>query len=303
MYKTPELSQMAKILAEELGAHGVNLKHTQALVMVARMLGARTLQAAQASAEVQAGVRARACALAQAARVMFDTLGRFEDEPYGVISAIRHALARGEHAGSRAVEQAMHELFGQADSPVVSAAYEAHPVAALPELFDALIERLAAPLRHDAQRAPEANETLYQGEMLDWRVGEGSALEELPETHRARFEVRVQRSGQQMLLEIAHPHARPDDIEGTDQLSLWVEVNAGRPCVHLSNDIYGDMLLTVFATRDGLVLRPDESEPMAAHAPQGTALAEFVREQYGAPALQASARQLRFLVHQRHDEN
>lgn len=299
MYKTPELSQMAKVLAEELGEHGVQLKHAQAMSMVARMLGARTLQVAQAHPEYSAGVRARAVALAQASRLMFASLGRFESG-HAVIAAIRAGFAlEGEH-GSRAVEAAMAQLFERADSPVVSEAFAPYRLDELPQLFETMVERLAATLHPDA---PGQVETLYCGEMLDWQVGEGTKLEELPEGHRSRFEVKVQRYGQQFLLEIARAHVQPEDIEGTDQLCLWVEINEGRPCVHLSNEVYGDMLLSVFATRDGLVLRPDESEPMLAQAPHGTALAEFVAEQYGAPGWSREAQQLRFVVHKTYDEN
>lgn len=302
MHKTPELSQMAKVLAEELGERGVQLKHTQAMSMVARMLGARTLQVAQAHSEYSAGVRARAVALAQASRLMFASLGRFENG-YDVIAAIRAGFALADEHGSRAVETAMAQLFERADSPVVSEAFAPYRLDELPQLFETMVERLAATLRPDAPAAPGQVETLYCGEMLDWRVSEGTKPGELPEGHRGRFEVKVQRHGQQFLLEIARAHVRPEDIEGTDQLSLWVEINEGRPCVHLTNEVYGDMLLSVFATRDGLVLRPDEGEPILARSPRDTALAEFVAEQYGASARHREAQQLRFVVHKTCDEN
>lgn len=301
MYKTPELTQMAKVLAQEMTERGVTLKHTQAMATVARMLGARTLQVAQGNPDFSAGVRARALAIEQAARVMFDTLGRFEGNPYAVLAAIRAGFALETTQGSRAVEQAMHKLFEQPDSPVVSEAYATHAVNELPALFDALAERLAASLLAGRNRKRSDSEVLHHGSMFDYRVGEGARLDELPEGHRSQFEVKVQRHGQQLVLDVALPHVNPDDLAGTDQLSLWVEINEGRPCVHVSNDLYGDMVLSLFATRDGLVVRPDESR-IASDPPPNTALAEFVEEQYGTPHLRASARELAFAHHKNYDD-
>lgn len=306
MYKTPELTQMAKVLAEELRARGVEMKHTQAMSTVARMLGARTLQVAQSSPEYATGVRARAIALEQASRLMFESLGRFENA-YDIIGAIRAGFALEEEQGSRAVEAAMAELFQRPDSPAVSEAFEPYRLDELPELFETMLRRLTQALLAgtDVQRTDQ--EILFRGPVQDWRVSEGLKLSELPEHHRTQFEVKMERRGSQFVLDMAPFHNTPDEIAGTDQLSLWVEVNDGRPCVHISNDIYGDMALTIFATKDGLVLRPDGDggEWIRTYpAPDGTALQTFVDEQYGDDrAFRHLRQQLCFVVQKNYEDN
>jgi hypothetical protein len=301
MYKTPELTQMAKVLAEELAGRGVQLKHTQAMSTVARMLGARTLQVAQSSPNIAAGVRTRAIAIAQAARVMFETLGRFEGDPYAVLAAIRAGFALEEAHGSRSVEHAMHELFGQADSPVVSEAYSVHTLDDLPALFDTLVERLADSLLAGQKPKQGDCEVLYRGFMRDYRFDEGIALAEIPESHRTQFEVKVQRRGAHVLLDITQPHLTPEEVAGTDQMSLWVEINEGRPCAHVSNDVYGDSVLSLFATKDGVVVRPDEAQVTSYPPRPNTALAEFVDEQYGKPGTGSDAWALSFAHHKNYD--
>ena len=96
--------------------------------------------------------------------------------------------------------------------------------------------------------------------MFDWRVQEGEGLGELPVEHRRRYELELKRSGYQLYVDIAPAHGAPEELNGVPQMSLFVEVNEGVPCVHISNALFGDQVLTVFALEDGLYLRPDATD-------------------------------------------
>lgn len=78
MYKTPELSTMAKLLHTELAAKGFELTYAQALEMVAKTFGNRNLHAAQAKAQNNKGVDLQVFAEQEAARQMFSQLGCYK---------------------------------------------------------------------------------------------------------------------------------------------------------------------------------------------------------------------------------
>lgn len=262
MYTNPELSAQAKLLRAELQARGLTLTHAQTLEVFAKSHGARTLHVAQAKTARQ-GVNIEQLATRQTAELMFETLGRFEGQVDGLLDAISVGFALEASQGSRAVEAAMHVLFEQPDSPVVSPAFEGLRVDELPAQFALVKQRLLQTLEAvtGAPRSePESPRDVYRGPMRDWRLQEGVDTAAVPAHHQTAFEVRVQREGHQLYIDIAPPHAQPDDVQGTDQLSLFIEVNEGRPCVHVSNDCYGDQVLTLFSTRDGLYLRPDSQD-------------------------------------------
>jgi hypothetical protein len=62
------------------------------------------------------------------------------------------------------------------------------------------------------------------------------------------------------------------------------------------------MVLSLFATKDGLVMRPDESGITSYPPEPNTALAEFVEEQYNSPGRRASAHELAFAHHKNYDD-
>ena len=164
MYKQPELSSMAKILAKELEGLGLSVQHTRAMDLVSKLFGSKNLH----------------------------------------------------------VEQKRRKTSKSAVSPTG---------------------------------------LLFEGRITDWSEHE-QALEEggTSVAESQAWLARVERDGVQFYVDITPPHQTPDELEGKPQLSLFIEVNEGLPCVHLSNDRYGDQVLTVFATEDGLYLRPDSAE-------------------------------------------
>lgn len=259
MYKNPELSNQAKRLREELKAAGLELSHAQSMEMMARVQGNRTLHVAHAKQRRQ-GADISELALQQAADLVFTTLGRYEGNVLGLIESIKAAFLLEETEGSRAVETAMADIFGQKDSPKVSELFDRLMPGELPEYFEQTRQRMLQTLENQFAAPVEKSnpQRLYRGPALDWRLDDGFSLAELPEHHRTAYEVHVQRGGAQVTVDVTVPHAGPDDVEGTHQLGLTVEINQGRPCVHVTNAVYGDMLLSIFATKDGLLMRPEE---------------------------------------------
>ncbi len=260
MYKNPELSAQAKSLRKELATLGLLLSHAQTLELLAKSQGARTLHVANAKHNKQ-GVDIERLALAQASALMFESLGPYESDVRGLLDAIKAGFDLEDSGGSRAVEAEMHRLFGGEGAAKVQPAFDAHRLDELPMVFEALYRGLLQTLTSTFGVQAKADDgKLYRGPFLDWRVQEGTPLSELPAHQRTAFEVEVARNACQLYVDISLPHSSPEELEGTAQMSLFIEVNEGRPCVHLTNDRYGDQVLTVFATADGLYLRPDSEE-------------------------------------------
>lgn len=255
MQTQPEISRDAKALTAALKTLGVALKHTQAMEVVARMHGARNLATLQAGSRFKPDVAtlAREHAISQ----MFAATGRYGldvDVLFGEIEAAYRLES------SRDTEQALFHVFETVGAPVLLPHIrDTYRVDQLQEVFarffsDAarLVERTLVDTKALAAKAPDL---LYRGYMEDWRIQEGTPAEELEEEAQRRFDVKLTRSGSQFYMDIALPHASPEDLEGTDQLTLMVEVNEGKPCVHLSNQMYGDCALTVFGAGKGLYVR------------------------------------------------
>ncbi len=275
MYKSPELSARAKLLRTELAARGLSLGHAHALEVLAKLEGARNLHVAQAQS-LAARPAEQALAVEHAERLMFTSLGRYAGRSQALMHDIRAAFSL-EY--SREVEAAVADIFETDGAPVVQPHIdEFYAIERLPELFERFVaESLALVLTlrstSPAERKPGAQQVLFEGPIRDWRLEEGMDPSELDAEAQRSWHASVKRSGSQFYVDIAPPHAVPDDVEQADQMSLFVEVNDGVPCVHISNDCYGDQVLTVYATRDGLYLRPDDARfRVSTGVPQGEAL-------------------------------
>jgi len=261
MYTQPEVSRMAKLLARELAKQGVKLKHTQAMEMVAKMQGDRNLAVHQSRSrkpQLDAGSLAKEHALS----MLFVTTGRYGANADALFADIDAAFALEE---SRDVESAVWHIFGGAGAPKLHRHVEAmYRFDQLHELFmrfsaDALrlVDRTMFEARTMTARDPEV---LFQGPMADWRLQEGEDPAALDDNALRRFEGRLTRSGSQFYFDIAMPHASPDEVEGTDQLSLFIEINNGKPCVHVTSDLYGDQAVTIFGSDRGTVVRYNTEE-------------------------------------------
>lgn len=158
MYKNPELSSMAKILAQELKGQGFELKHTQALELVAKMHGARNLHVHHA--ELDKVVEA--------------------DEP----SPVRTLVLQDSSLAGDVVTSGARQLAFQADVGIHS---------------------------------------------------------------------------DSITVDVQLPGLVGDALDASDQLSLTVSVENGRPSVHIGNDRNSDSVLQVIGCEGGLYLSPTSS--------------------------------------------
>lgn len=69
-----------------------------------------------------------------------------------------------------------------------------------------------------------------------------------------------ERSAPALVIDIVPDGETIIDSKPTDRLSLSIEINDGVPCVHLTNDACAETLLSVFGSRDGLLVREGEGE-------------------------------------------
>ena len=96
----------------------------------------------------------------------------------------------------------------------------------------------------------------------DWRLGQNANYPEtasdVPETDKQEYELRVSidESTGQLYIDV--------DDGNYKGLSAIIEINEGRPCIHLANDLGGDNLLHAFALNKGIVVTPDTDEPLQA---------------------------------------
>jgi hypothetical protein len=281
-YKDPQLSAQAKRVRNELTKYGATITHAQALELVAHMQGARTVHVAQA--RNNAPIDIRELAMHQAAGLAFESTGRYGRNVQGLIAAIRAAFDKST-LGSRCVEDAVHHIFGTEDSPKVSKMFDHLKLEDLPAHFDATVESLIESLEFKA-KASEASKvsednTVFETKVYDWRVSDGSTLPELPPHHRNQFDLRVTRSANQLFVDMAPAGVPVDQLveSNVPQMTLFIEVNEGRPCVHLSNSIYGDQVLTVFFTTEGLYLRPQHTGNfIRTGTPSGPVMRELAEE-------------------------
>lgn len=316
MYKNYELSSMAKALVKELQKVGTPVDHAKALEIAARMVGSRTLHVQQAADKPSQTLKERAWAhvereLFHNVGAWSGRLPELKAELDKIVAPDFRDLSKSEQDAKalRAWEgplkgvQLTHltaglpvgdlpkTMLGEFDKALGTLKGLAQEQARVARAKSLEVARAAASLARQAKTAEEAaaaveqvfgvsskkvtGEVLYQGIMKDWAADEG-AEDLTPAQQEATFEVRVTRQGSQLAVDIAPPYAKPDELEKDSQLALLVEVNQGKPCVHLSNALGGDTVLSIFATKDGLYLAPGDSIwEIRAGTPRGAALREI----------------------------
>jgi len=90
----------------------------------------------------------------------------------------------------------------------------------------------------------------------DWRLNEGM---DVPDDHADQYILTTETEAAGMRVRVANTE--------TPQLTaeIMVEINNGVPCIHIGNGEDEDMVIHVFATRDGVAVCPDQrgiQEPM-----------------------------------------
>lgn len=109
----------------------------------------------------------------------------------------------------------------------------------------------------EANAGPELNEALlFEGHIRDWNFEEAKEEGFSNPLQKRSFNAKVERHGSQLQVDISMPHKKPDEIDNTDQLSVFIEIHEGRPRVLLSNQLYGDQVLAVYGLAGGLLLEP-----------------------------------------------
>lgn len=178
MYKNPELSSRARILARELKAMGVEIRHTQALDLLAKTEGARNLHVHQA---------------------------------------------------------------------VVA--------------------------------SPEEPTNVLEGKLYDWTEFDSDAKAAQTERQKQVFDAKVELFSDSLQVTLRLPCKEGESLEGTDQLSLSIEIDKGRPRVEVSNDVEGYPPLRITTSPGGLYLSPTTTDVrLCSGTPQDEDLQEIQSE-------------------------
>ena len=257
----------AKLLKTFLQAQGLKLPQALCLEAVAAMHGSRNWQTFESSTDADIVVNEPTAVRRLAETALEAAL--FEKLPSGqTMRTLMDSLALRQAAIDEGEEwqvskARMNELWADVKErdfcippadlpPVVERALTSMTVALKGALMDPAPERSGPP-------------EVYRRLMWDWRKAQG---EELP-VQDARTYVFSERADERVYLDFTYPHQSPDDLPlESPQLTVMFEVNEGLPCAHLYTDTYGgEVLLTVFAARDGeLLLRFDhEAERAMGH--------------------------------------
>ena len=131
-----------------------------------------------------------------------------------------------------------------------------------------------------ASRALEdANKVVFRSTAVDWQLADNPdiSLAEVPASKRTPYDVIFEQQGSQFRLLLKPVGTHLDNFEGRAVLDCLVEINEGVPCLHLTNDPADTMLVSVFATGEGLLLRPNEELVRARQASLSGAFQSLLR--------------------------
>lgn len=101
---------------------------------------------------------------------------------------------------------------------------------------------------------------VFRAPTMDWELAEQSEedRQDFPAERRTRYDFLVEEFGHQFRVLLKPEGVGLDNFEGQPVLDMLIEINDGVPCVHMTNDPADAMLLTVFASGEGIVARPDD---------------------------------------------
>jgi len=98
--------------------------------------------------------------------------------------------------------------------------------------------------------------------IVDWAIDANKTAllkfrEDIPAHRKGVYRMEMFDHGNQFRAVIAPRHRTPEEFDAKklNCLDLSFEVNEGVPCVHITNDTYGDMVLSIFGTNEGLLVR------------------------------------------------
>lgn len=261
MYKKPEVSAQAKILSAQVKAQfGLHVPHQAALELVAKMYGYTSWNACAADTQVsvtrpEKGVHA--LALSHVMNLVFSELGPWKGKEVALLDALRSAAFESDWSEADRKARALFDLreLVQSEDYALALPLLVPCIERQVRATEALLRQTGAGSHHEPEVL--ANDTVY-----DWRFqDDGDQDSQSPDPEdRQPYMLRITRDGDQFYVDIAVPHTKPDETEGTAGLSLFIEINDGKPCVHLTNDMYGDQLLSVYGVEEGVVVRTNNAE-------------------------------------------
>lgn len=89
---------------------------------------------------------------------------------------------------------------------------------------------------------------ILKAKIRDWRIAEGVEVPIEADKKPYSLTVEFDKHTGQLFVTVDG---------GKGGLTAIVEINEGRPCVHLGNDIGGDNIVHIFALEDGLIATPE----------------------------------------------
>jgi len=253
MYNDQNRSKQAKLLRDQLALKGHDISHAQCLELLAKLEGHRTLHVAQA--KPKHAIVMNELAHDQARAVMFESLGRYQDRFAEFLSDIER-IELLEDAGE--ADSLFRSIFRSSNGVKLAEGFGELTSDEIPAAYDKLVDKLRATLlKRAGSTDAQGEESYFEGTIQDWEKFDGE-LE--PGEIRQDYNVSIKRSGVRFYIDITPAGCPATELAGKAQLGVFLEVNQGLPCVHVTNDIWGDQLLTVFGLSSGLYLRPNSDD-------------------------------------------
>lgn len=245
-------ARLAKKAQQTLNGFGVNATYAQCLELLARLGGSRTLHVKQAKALEE---NAYKMAARQASALMFKTFGAYpKANATDVVGAIDEAFAL-EKKGSRYVEAAMEDIFFEGGVELHSP-YDLLMPNDLPKAYWSLHKTLLESITKDTSK-PAYELDLFQGTIRDWSSSEDPDEKKDPLT-MSTYALSIKKSDTAIFIDLHQAGANPIDEEDSmhAELGLIIEINEGLPCMHIATSEFGDVELSVFSTKEGVLMEP-----------------------------------------------
>lgn len=147
------------------------------------------------------------------------------------------------------------------------------------------VRAIAEQGKGESRSLEDESRVVFRSTALDWQLADNPniSLDEVPEEFRRKYDVIVEQYGYQFRMLLKPVGVDIDNFDGQPVLDVLVEINQGVPCLHMTNDPADEMLLTVFSTEKGLLVRPGDGDWMSAGAIGVPAvLSELAKEACGA---------------------
>ena len=88
-----------------------------------------------------------------------------------------------------------------------------------------------------------------QKTIQDWRIAQGTEVEIASD--KKKFALEVSLNSDQLYIDVS------DTKADGDYLGIIVEINQGKPCIHISTEMGGDNILHAFSVGGNLIVTPE----------------------------------------------